>query len=760
MTSHIRLFLFFALFTLPARAQGLVEYLQQLVERPAVSGYEAAPGGITDLVRSQIKAIAPDLEIKSDNMGNLYVILAGLRGAGPKRLIVAPLDEPGYVVSRITADGYLRLQRLPQQAPNALFDQLHFAQPVLISTRSGKRVPGVIAGLSVHLQPGRRDAPRMSHPDEMYVDIGAKSADEVRTAGVDLLDPLTIDREMQILRVGDSNAHLAGMAVGDRFGAAALLALLGQLKDRSFTGSVTLAFVVRQWVGSRGTERLLEETQPDEMIYVGRLFPPRGGRDGKPPAQAPRAAPGSGVLISTSDAEKLLSRFAAELQKKAADGHIPAVAEPAGPLPQFSLGSSRGRLLPARYAQVGIAIAWPVTPAEMIKVADLVALLGFLEISVRPTEVPTVTVLPVAKAPAEKALSMLDKGPSMADLLAQLVETYGASGHEAAVRKKVSALLPPWAKPEADAAGNLVLKLGVIAGGSPARKLLFVAHMDEIGYEVKSIAPDGRLEVEALGGGVQHYFAGHPVLLHTAKGVFPGVLELPAGWDAPGFEWPRDRAAQDMGRVDVGVRTAEEAEEMGIRVGDWATIPKKYRPLLGTRANGRSFDDRVGCAALIAAAWALGPQVAGREVTLMWSTQEEVGLLGAAQAAQRLATAGESPDYVFAIDTFVSSDSPLETDRFGDAPIGHGFVVRAVDNSNIAPRELVDRVLAMARANGIPAQYGVTGGGNDGSVFTRFGPVDVPLAWPLRYSHSPAEVIDVRDAEALGRIIAVLARGW
>jgi putative aminopeptidase FrvX len=76
------------------------------------------------------------------------------------------------------------------------------------------------------------------------------------------------------------------------------------------------------------------------------------------------------------------------------------------------------------------------------------------------------------------------------------------------------------------------------------------------------------------------------------------------------------------------------------------------------------------------------------------------------------------------------------------------------------PREYVERVVKMARANGIAVQYGVTGGGNDGAVFPRYGAVDVALGWPLRYSHSAAEVIDTRDAEALGRMIGVLARSW
>jgi len=135
-------------------------------------------------------------------------------------------------------------------------------------------------------------------------------------------------------------------------------------------------------------------------------------------------------------------------------------------------------------------------------------------------------------------------------------------------------------------------------------------------------------------------------------------------------------------------------------------------------------------------------------------------LKGAAAFAEQAAKQGRGPDFVFAIDTFVSSDSPLESKRFGNAEIGKGFVVRAVDNSNSVPLEYVDRVLALAKQNSIPVQYGVTGGGNDGAVFTRFGSVDVALGWPLRYSHSPAEVIDTQDLDALGKIVAVIARQW
>ena len=103
-----------------AGAQTLQQDLTKFVETPAVPGYEQA---LAAEIRTRVP---PSLgRPQTDNLGNLSITL----GSGsPHRLIVAPMDEPGYVVSGITADGYLRVQRLTQQSPHPLFDLLHAAQ--------------------------------------------------------------------------------------------------------------------------------------------------------------------------------------------------------------------------------------------------------------------------------------------------------------------------------------------------------------------------------------------------------------------------------------------------------------------------------------------------------------------------------------------------------------------------------------------------------------------------------------------------------
>jgi putative aminopeptidase len=724
----------------PATVTGLEPTLSQLVATPAVSGYEQP---LAALIRKQLARLSP----RTDNLGNVIVTM----GSGaPNRLLVAPMDEPGYVVSGITDDGYLRLQRLPQSGAPAMFDELYSAQSVRIGTRSGKWLDGVVAGASVHLQPGRMQRPNPADLDDVYLDIGASSPAEVRTAGVDLLDPVVLDRELRVMGYGKMTAP----AIGDRFGTAALAVLAEKLDVAKVKGTLTIAFVSQQWVGARGLERLLDEVNPDEMIYVGRLVPSGAIAGTKGMRRAPRREPGSGVLVGLPQAGETLSGFAAELKQIADEQKISFQLDYSAPLLPRSYQAAPA--LPAKWAHLGVATSWPSTPAELLNFDDVRALTDLLEAYATGSVTPQNSDGGTASAATnDKALA---GHASAAAFLKPLVEIYGVSGHEERVREAVTKLLPKWAKPEADDGGNLVLRVGTAPTGANTPRILVVAHMDEIGFEVKSILNDGKLEVETRGGGELRYFLGHVALVHTENGDRNGVMELPSGWDQAGFQWPTGRNVTL--RVDVGARSLEEAKSLGIESGSTVTIPKKYRPLAGTRASGRSFDDRVGCAALLAATWALGGPLKDRNVTFVWSTREELGLFGAAEVAKRLAEEGREPDYVFAVDTFVSSDSPIESKRFADAKAGRGFVIRAVDNSNIVPSNLVDRVVRLARVNQIPVQYGVTGGGNDGSAFLRYGAIDVALGWPLRYSHSPGEVVDTRDVDALGKIVAAVARSW
>jgi putative aminopeptidase FrvX len=176
--------------------------------------------------------------------------------------------------------------------------------------------------------------------------------------------------------------------------------------------------------------------------------------------------------------------------------------------------------------------------------------------------------------------------------------------------------------------------------------------------------------------------------------------------------------------------------------------------LAALRFTARAIDDRAGCTALLMALRQIDPARLTHKVIFVWSVREEVGLEGAAAAAAEF---GPTVRRVHAIDTFVSSDSPLESPRFALAPLGEGATLRSLDNSSVTPPDEVARTLRLVHAAHIPVQYGTTNGGNDGSMFVPWGAVDVAIGWPMRYSHSPAELVDLRDIDGLGRIVAALA---
>ncbi len=353
------------------------------------------------------------------------------------------------------------------------------------------------------------------------------------------------------------------------------------------------------------------------------------------------------------------------------------------------------------------------------------------------------SLVPMTSASAQEAARLR----SVEEVLAPLVESYGVSGMERPVRETVQRLLPRWARTATDTAGNLWLTMGK---GEPT--VVFVAHLDEIGFTVTAIRDDGTLDAVAAGGLFPWLWEGQPALVHTGGRTIPAVFAPPDS-AAP----PPAAGAEPLIRVDPGTGTRAATEALGVRPGHTVTSPKRYVRLLGARATGRSFDDRVGSSALVLAARRLDPARLRHTVIFVWSVREEIGLEGARAAAAAL---GLRPARVHAIDTFVSADSPLERRNFAWAPLGRGPVARALDNSAVTPPAYVDSLVALAASRRIPLQVGTTNGGNDGSAFSDWGVPDVPIGWPLRYSHSPAEVVDLRDVAGLADVVAAIAEAW
>ncbi|HEV7515629.1 MAG TPA: hypothetical protein VGR07_04950, partial [Thermoanaerobaculia bacterium] len=657
------------------------EELLAFLHTVAVAGREDAA---TAFVRSRLAG----LPVESDALGNVVVTL----GSGePRRLVACPLGEPGFVVSDIQEDGYLRLLPAGNGPVGALWEQTLEGQAVTIGSAGGP-VPGVVAVRSVHLEERRPGIePLPFGLAEAYVDVGAENAAEVAALGLRRLDPVALVRRPVELR----NGLLAGPAARTKGAALALAAAARRFHPTPGRGTVTFAWTTQDLWSRSGLAHLLGRRGPfAEVLLLSPGFGP-----------APLPPPGSPLLAAGA---------LAALPGVQAAPHL----EPP-PLPAPGWGAARvGYLgLPAFYSGTPVEA---VAPDDLKRLAEtLLAFLGGIgtggEAAAPPLPpVPSAPPRPTAREHAEAA-----------DLLGELLVPPAVSGAEGPVRETVLRHLPSWARPEVDPTGNVRLTFGPTSG---AGRVLFVAHMDEVGFRVEALLPDGRLRLARRGGLKPSLWEAQAAVVHGDRGDLPAVFEPRPDWATA-----ERRAPAGELTVNLGAASAAAARALGVREGSTVTMPKRMLRLGAHRVTGRSCDDRVGSTALLLALRRLDPGKLRHPVTFAWSVGEEVGLEGAR------ALAGESAGYarVYPVDTFVSSDSPLESRRFAYAPLGRGAVLRAMDNAFLAPRELIDRTLALANREGIAVQLGVTGGATDGVPFLPSGAAMLPLSWPGRYSHSP-----------------------
>jgi putative aminopeptidase FrvX len=236
------------------------------------------------------------------------------------------------------------------------------------------------------------------------------------------------------------------------------------------------------------------------------------------------------------------------------------------------------------------------------------------------------------------------------ELTKKLVLIPGVSGYEGAVADFIQSNFPPTVKPQRDDMDNVWFTVGE---GRP--HLLFVAHTDELGMVIENITPEGILKVRGRGGFISTMYEGRPVVIYTKKGSVNGVV-------APRLDYDKREATSTPFRtrdfeIYVGVSSEEEVRSLGIEEGDSITIKKRIIELSPDLIATRAVDDRAGCAALLAAALDIDwNKIKGKTITFAWDVQEETGLIGASRLAQTL-----KPEYVFPVDTFVSSDGPLDS---------------------------------------------------------------------------------------------------
>ncbi len=727
-------------------ASDLGPELVALLRLPAAAGRERPAAAF-------LRERLAKLPVRSDAQGNLSVAL----GSGqPRRLILCPLTEPGFVVREISGNGYLRLA-LPADAPFAgtLWVQAHEGQVVWVAGARGE-VPGVVAAPSIHLQPHAAPAAPPAPPfalADAFVDVGAEDAAQATGLGIRTGDPVTLDRRP--VRLGGD--LIAGPSARMRAACLAAAEAARRLHAAPGGGTATFAWTVQDSKRRPDFDELLRQYGPvSSIVVLGRDFGWQPSPDGRPrPAALP--APGTGLLAAGALADKL-----------AGTQTVP-----------YLLAPPRGNAVPAPdpwtdIGYLGLPALYPGTPVETISLADTErltsALLCFLGhppgskaphvAAVNRTTRPAPPPRAASSRPAPASPSPLSETVA---LLGELVARYGVSGNEAAVRGAIAARLPTWAHPTVDWAGNLSVTVGAVGTIDAARSrdpanaaggLLFMAHMDEIGFRVGAVLADGRLELQPMGGLQSSLWEAQPALVHGHRGPVPAVFEPRPDWLTASRRSPARGLTLFLG-YGLGLVPTGPARiaALGVQAGATVTMPKTLLRLGRDRVTARSLDDRAGAAVLLLALRRLDPtRLArlGRVVTFAWTSREEIGYLGAAALAHRLGGRRR----VFPVDAFPTADSPRESHRAAYAPLGRGAVVPAN-----APPALLAQLLDLGRRRGIALQPGIIAGGNDGVPFQAGDAAVLPLGWPCRYTHTPVEVADLRDLEALVDLVVALAGG-
>ncbi len=636
---------------------------------------------------------------QKDDYGNLVK----KTGEGqPHTVVACALDAYSYAVSQVTTNGYLRLHRIGAGSRHPLWDQAHEGQQLRILTRQGPLV-GVSAVANGHFAAQHRDETAIITQDDLWLDVGAESNAQVADMGISLLDPV-----IRSLPAWGYANEAAGPRAGARIGCAALLAA-AEAGISTGSGTTTYVMSVQQvfgWVGlgaalSRDmTARKLIVLAPGEESFRNETVTELPGRVDSVLLDLTRQDMRI-IAPEVLDPDALMERVSLDSANELLSALVEAIESDAG-LPRWLPAPQRRTELNASRYRINLG-------QEEQRVAEV------------------------------------------AGTLDRLAESYGVPGHEGSVRNIIYNAMPEWARQlaQVDDMGNLWVEFGPVSQAA-----VFVAHMDEVGFEVESMDGNGVVNLRRLGGAVSTAWEGQPAVLELDSGS-----DIDSDPEAPLLRGvfltrsdPQQKQPQNI-RAWFGMNS-EQLAAAGVVDGMGVTIYKEGHRMGPYRYAARSMDDRVGSTALLLALQDIDPAQLDHRVIFAWSVREEGGLRGAARLASQY---GRLSRRVYSVDTFVTSDTPLESPHFAYAPLGRGPVLRSIENSSMATPYELDRNRRIATDAGLEHQFGLTQGGTDGTTFTPYGAPNAGLSWPGRYSHSPAEIADLRDIAGLIELIRAMA---
>lgn len=326
----------------------------------------------------------------------------------------------------------------------------------------------------------------------------------------------------------------------------------------------------------------------------------------------------------------------------------------------------------------------------------------------------------------------------MIDRLLELCALDGTSGDEGAVRGYIMSHITA-DEVTTDALGNLIVfKKG---RKTPKHRIMFAAHMDEVGLMVTDITEDGLLRFGAVGGIDPRVLPGRAFRFGNGT---RGVVGTKAVHQQTAEE---RKKAPDTGDLflDIGASSAEEAARLVSR-GDCAVFDTDAFRFGDGFIKAKAIDDRAGCLILM-------DMINGEPEYDAWyvfTVQEEIGTRGAQAAAFTVA-----PDIAVVLEATTACDIPGSSGDKRVCRLGEGCVVSYMDRATIYDRELYRLARSTADSLSIPNQTKtlIAGGNDSGAIHVSRGGVRTcALSVPCRYLHSPACVIKESDLEATARL--------
>jgi len=336
------------------------------------------------------------------------------------------------------------------------------------------------------------------------------------------------------------------------------------------------------------------------------------------------------------------------------------------------------------------------------------------------------------------------------ELLKKLTEARGISGHEDEVATILRAEIEGHAdRVERDAIKNLFVLKGL---NKPGPKVMLNAHMDEVGLYVTRTTKEGYLRFGKAGGIDDRLLLGEKVLI--GKDRLPGVIAIKAVHLSTREECATKVIKVEDMVIDVGAKSDKELSGK-VAAGDQITFDTAFGTFGDGYLVGKAFDDRVGCAVvaeLLKMEWPF-------PVIGMFSTQEEVGTKGARVGAWRY-----TPDISITVEGTIAADIGEVKDYQEVTSLGGGTVLTIKDGGMITDHPLRNRMIEIAKTNGLPWQFKrLPAGGTDARSIqlTKSGVRAVAVAVPARYIHSPVSLIKASDYEntivLLSKFLADLA---